>query len=85
MFDEVVAVAAAEGVELDRDAAWARATRVFVGAGEHYTSMCTDVRAGRRTELADMSGRVVRLGVAHGVPVPVHRTVLDLLDIEGIR
>ncbi|OJY52053.1 2-dehydropantoate 2-reductase [Pseudonocardia sp. 73-21] len=85
MFDEVVAVAAAEGVPLDRDAAWAHARRTFEGTGEHYTSMCTDVRLGRPTELGVMGGAVRALGERHGVPVPVHATVCDLLGLAGVR
>lgn len=85
MFDEVVAVAAAEGVPLDRDAAWAHARRTFEGTGEHYTSMCTDVRLGRPTELGGMGGAVRALGERHGVPVPVHATVCDLLGLAGVR
>jgi 2-dehydropantoate 2-reductase len=85
MFDEVVAVADAEGVALDREAAWAHARRTFAGTGEHYTSMCTDVRLGRPTELASMGGAVRRLGERHGVPVPVHATVCDLLALAGVR
>jgi 2-dehydropantoate 2-reductase len=85
MFDEVVAVAAAEGVALDRDTAWAHARRTFEGTGEHYTSMCTDVRLGRATELRGMGGAVRERGERHGVPVPVHATVCDLLALAGVR
>jgi 2-dehydropantoate 2-reductase len=85
MFDEVVAVAAAEGVPLDRDEALAHATRTWAGTGEHYTSMCTDVRNGRPTELSTMGGAVARLGAAHGVPVPVHATIVGLLGLAGVR
>jgi 2-dehydropantoate 2-reductase len=85
MFDEVVAVAAAEGVRIDRDEALAHATRTWAGTGEHYTSMCTDVMNGRRTELDGMGAAVARLGAAHGIPVPVHATVLDLLGVAGVR
>lgn len=85
MFDEVVAVAAAEGVDLVRDAAWAHAITVFAGTGEHYTSMCTDVRHGRLTELSSMGDAVRRLGTEHGVAVPAHAAVLDLLAVAGVR
>lgn len=85
MFHEVVAVAAAEGVQLPREQAWAHAARTFAGTGEHYTSMCTDVINGRPTELSSMAAAVRRLGAAHGVPVPVHDTVLDLLAVAGVR
>jgi 2-dehydropantoate 2-reductase len=84
MFDEVVAVAAGQGVGLDRDQAWAHASRVFAGTGEHHTSMCTDVLKGRRTELASMAGAVRRLADETGIPVPVHSTVLSLLGALGV-
>jgi len=85
MFHEVADVAEAEGVRLDRARAWAHATQTFAGTGAHYTSMCTDVRNGRRTELSSMGGAVARLGAKHGVPVPAHDTVLGLLAVAGVR
>lgn len=85
MFDEVVAVAAAVGVDLDRDAAWEHASATFDGTGHHYTSMCTDVIAGRRTELASMGAAVVALADEHHVPIPAHRTVIQLLAVAGVR
>jgi 2-dehydropantoate 2-reductase len=85
MAAEVVAVAHAEGVALDRDEALAHARTVWAGTGEHYTSMCTDVRNGRRTELSSMAAAVARLAGTHGVPVPVHTTVLGLLALAGVR
>lgn len=85
MFDETLAVAAAEGVALDRERAWAHAAAVFDGTGEHRTSMCSDVLAGRRTEVASMAGAVHGLARRHGVPAPVHRVVLGLLGAAGVH
>jgi 2-dehydropantoate 2-reductase len=85
MFHEVADVAEAEGVRLDRSRAWAHAAQTFAGTGAHYTSMCTDVRNGRRTELSSMGGAVARLGAEHGIPVPAHDTVLGLLAVAGVR
>ena len=85
MFHEVADVAEAVGVRLDRARAWAHAARTFAGTGAHYTSMCTDVRNGRRTELSSMGGAVARLGAEHGIPVPAHDTVLGLLAVAGVR
>ena len=85
MFHEVADVAEAEGVRLDRARAWAHAAQTFAGTGAHYTSMCTDVRNGRRTELSSMGGAVARLGAEHGIPVPAHDTVLGLLAVAGVR
>ncbi|MEU8250310.1 2-dehydropantoate 2-reductase [Nonomuraea sp. NPDC048916] len=85
MFDEVVAVASAQRVILDPDDAWAHASRVFEGTGEHYTSMCADVMNGRETELSSMAGAVHRLAAERGVPAPAHGFVLGMLGALGVR
>ena len=43
------------------------------------TSMCTDVVSHRRTEIDAMAGEVARRGVLHGIPVPVHHTVVRMV------
>jgi 2-dehydropantoate 2-reductase len=79
MFDEVVDVAAAEGVALDREVSWAHAVRTYEGTGDHTTSMCTDVLLGRRTEIDAMAGEVARRGALTGVPTPLHDTIAGLV------
>jgi 2-dehydropantoate 2-reductase len=79
MFDEVVAVAATEGVMLDPTASWAHAVRTYEGTGDHTTSMCTDVIHSRRTEIDAMAGEVARRGALHGVPTPVHDTITGIV------
>jgi 2-dehydropantoate 2-reductase len=69
---EVVEVARAVGVELGPDAvhralAWHRSL-----APASRASMARDLAAGRRIELDQLSGAVVRIGREHGVPTPVH-------------
>lgn len=81
MFDEAVAVAAAEGVALQPDSAWAHAVRTYEGTGGHMTSMCTDVVHGRRTEIDAMAGEVVRRAERWGIDVPVHRTVVRMVHV----
>ena len=84
MFDEVVDVASASGVALDRDASWAHATQTYEGTGDHHTSMCTDVMLGRRTEIEAMAGAVANRGAALGVATPVHDTIVALVrTLEG--
>lgn len=52
----------------------------------HESSTLQDLRAGRRTEIEALNGEVVRLGDARGVPVPVSRTVAELIrTIEAAR
>ena len=85
LFDEVLAVAASQGVTLDAATTWAYSSGVFEGTGEHFTSLATDVAKGRRTELSTMAGGVHRLGLESGVPVPAHGAMLDLLGIMGVH
>jgi 2-dehydropantoate 2-reductase len=42
----------------------------------HESSMLQDLRAGRRTEIDTLTGAIVRLAEAHGVPAPTHRALL---------
>lgn len=83
-FDEVIAVAAAENVALDRDAAWAHARATYQSAGDHFTSMCEDVMNGRRTELEHMAAEIERRATVHGLAVPVHTTLIRLLRTQGV-
>ncbi len=43
-------------------------------------SMLDDLERGKRLELDDLSGEVVRLGAAHGVPTPTHKFVAQALS-----
>ena len=82
LHDEVVAVALAEGVALDRDQSWKTAMATYEATGRHFTSMATDIRQGRRTEIDSITGEVVRRAHSHGIPVPVAETVVGLLRIS---
>jgi 2-dehydropantoate 2-reductase len=48
-------------------------------AAQHISSTLQDLTAGKKTEIDALTGEVVRLGERHGVPVPVNRTVLDMI------
>jgi 2-dehydropantoate 2-reductase len=43
------------------------------------SSMLQDVRAGRRTEIDWINGAVVRLADRHGLSVPRHRQLVELV------
>jgi 2-dehydropantoate 2-reductase len=77
--NELVAVAAAEGVALDAAfvEATIEATRTKFAASR--PSMLQDVLAGRRTEARELQGAVVRRGRAHGIETPVTSTLLALM------
>jgi 2-dehydropantoate 2-reductase len=72
-FKEVEAVGRAEGIDLPVDIA-DRALKLHQGfPPSMYASMYYDVARGRRLELDSFSGLVVRLGMKHGIPTPVHQ------------
>jgi 2-dehydropantoate 2-reductase len=65
--EEGVAVARAEGAELDADVVLSEFGVVHAG---FTSSMQRDVAAGREPELDAIAGAVLRAGARHGVPTP---------------
>ena len=45
----------------------------------HQSSMLLDLRAGRGSEIGQLSGAIAELARAHGVPAPVNRALFDLI------
>jgi 2-dehydropantoate 2-reductase len=76
---EVVAVARAQGILLDP----ARVETTIAFSRDHLhtlrTSMLQDLERGRRLEHDAITGAVIRIGEAVGVPTPVNRTLYGLL------
>ncbi|GAA3614378.1 2-dehydropantoate 2-reductase [Marihabitans asiaticum] len=78
--DEVVAVAAAEGVRLTATDVQ-RWYDVLEGQpADGRTSMLQDVLAGRPTEVDIFAGRVVELGRRHGIATPYNQSMLWVLS-----
>jgi len=79
LMEETVAVGRAHGVALP-DGLVARSLAFMETLpGEMRASLAHDLDAGKPLELDWLSGAVVRLGEAVGVPTPAHRTVHALL------
>lgn len=81
IIDEIVCVAQAKGIALERDATLAAAKEIFAGIPEHTTSMSEDVRAGRRTEIGALNGAVVEEAKKLGIEVPVNRVIASLISL----
>jgi len=79
MFDEIIALAQAEGVVLDRQAVWDHAMATYRAVGPHLTSMAADVVNGRRSEIDSFCVELSRRGIAHGVPTPTHDVIGQLI------
>ena len=72
--DEVIAVAAAKGIEV----ASAKADGlkfVATAAPDLKPSLLVDLERGRRLEVDWLSGTVTRLGRELGLPTPIHQTI----------
>ena len=76
---EAAAVGRALGVDLDADIVERHLAMAAGLPAGMKSSLLQDLERGRRLEVEDLSGAVVRLGAEMGVPVPVHRTALAAL------
>ena len=76
---ECCEVAAAVGVEVDRDGVLRTLDMVHREHREHVPSMLVDFRNRQPTEIASLNGAVVALGARHRVPTPRNETLLALV------
>lgn len=77
---ECIAVARAEGADLD-DSILASTLDIFrKGAPDVMNSLHADRAAGRPMEIDARNGAIVRLGHKHGIPTPCNRMVVALLE-----
>ncbi len=80
---ETLAVAAAKGIAVDRDGLESRLRGVCEHTAANISSMLQDVRAGRRTEIDQISGAVCREGRRLGVPTPTNAELLARVSALG--
>lgn len=76
---EVAAIAKAKGIPLPADAVERNYKFVASMPGAMKASMAHDLDRGNRLEVDGLSGTIVRLGQALGVPTPVHRALHAVL------
>ena len=77
--DEIVMVAAADGVKLDREAIVDNVRKVMEAMPDHLTSMEQDVLAKRPTEVGSINGGVVKKAKALGLDAPCNETMYLLI------
>jgi 2-dehydropantoate 2-reductase len=82
--EEVVTVGRACGIDLDRDTAGRVMSSIVDRAPEGtIPSMQKDLMEGKRSELEEQTGAVVRLGREKGIPTPVNEFIYaSLLPLE---
>ena len=84
LVNEAWPILRAAGLQLDADAARARVHAVATATAGNRASMLQDVLAGRRTEIDAITGTLLAMAAAQGVPVPTHQALFTLLKrLEG--
>jgi 2-dehydropantoate 2-reductase len=83
--EEVDTVGRALGVEMDANIVERQYGLALGLKSGIKPSMQLDVEQNRRLEIDALSGAVVRIGAAKGIPVPVHRTIYAALKMEDER
>jgi 2-dehydropantoate 2-reductase len=83
LMQETVAVGRARGVALPEDFAQTRLTFADTLPADMTSSMAHDLDRGRPLELRWLSGGVMALGAAAGVPTPANRAVNDILILHA--
>jgi 2-dehydropantoate 2-reductase len=83
VLDEIVAVAAAEGVAVDSAGVLALMRAQFApsASGDHLASTLQDLMRGRPTEIAYLNGAVAARAAEHGIPAPVNETITRLIAL----
>ena len=83
--DEAFAVATAQGIDLDHDAAVAGLEMITApgGTGDNKSSLCVDLLNGRPTEVDFIYGSVIELGRKSGVPTPTLETLASI--VKGLE
>ena len=76
---EAAAVARGMGLEADDEKLLAKVRETSAGSPGGVTSICADIRAGRKTEVDTISGSVVRASKKCGVPAPTHEFVVEMI------
>ena len=82
---EAVAVARAEGHDLDRDEVIRRGLEVCHAVGSATSSTQQDIASGRPTEIDALNGIIAKLGAKHRFSTPVNHTLWALVKLREAR
>ncbi|MGI2292833.1 ketopantoate reductase family protein [Paenibacillus sp. GXUN7292] len=73
------------GLGIDAASGWEMVVRVCELTASNISSMLSDVRAGRTTEIAAINGAVIELAHSAGVEAPVNKAVAVLVESFRLR
>lgn len=86
--EEGLAVARADGVELETEGLMTRIWKVGEAMPAQISSTAQDIGLGKPTEIDSLNGYVAQRGAALGVPTPVNRTLhalVKLLELATVK
>lgn len=76
-------VARSTGITLPVASAFERAREVARETASNRSSMLRDVELGRKTEIASINGHICRVGTRLGVPTPLNRAMVAMVESLG--
>jgi len=79
-FDEGIAVGHAENISLPANLKETLVERIANGCAANPAttpSLLRDLVEGRKTEIEFLSGKIVRLGIKHTIPTPIHQKLYE--------
>ena len=86
LLHEAVEVAHSLGLKADESELLDEIKAVTENSPHGVTSICADLRAGRKTEVDTISGSVVRAAKKTGIPVPCHEFIVNMIHaMEGVK
>lgn len=79
--DEAREVAAAEGINLTREASYEVLDKITGagGTGDNKSSLCVDILNERPTEIDFINGAVAARGAKHNIPTPINSTLVAMI------
>lgn len=85
LIKETITVASALGMSFDEEKMIQRVKETSINNPEGITSICADLRDGRKTEVDTISGSVVRAAKKCGIEVPTHQRMVELVHAMETR
>ena len=81
---EAAEVARGLGLKADEAEIMDKVKKTSINSPDGITSICADLRDGRKTEVETISGSVVRASKKCSVPAPTHEMIVELIHaMEG--
>lgn len=79
LYDETEKILIHAGMERERDG-WQQLLVVCERTSSNISSMLSDVRAGRRSEIAAINGEIIKLAARYGLTAPLNHAVIAMVE-----